>query len=384
VKFFRNGNPSDYEGDRTADGITKFCKRQSMPSVSVLDSEDAVESFKGEENVVIVGFFDSESSSEYKAFRETAETLRDRFVFGAVIGNANLGKKYEASVPSVVLFKTFDEKKNVLAGSELSTLKEFIEANSTPLIDEIGPHNYKNYGESGLPLGYVFVDLQVDGQMEKYVEVIRPIAQKTKGQLNWVYIDWQKYAKHSERLGLSGKTVPAVAIEKLQDGTHFAFDETAEITSDSVSAWVDKFIAGNLEPTIKSEEIPADNSGPVKVVVAKTFDQIVNDPSKDVLVEFYAPWCGHCKALAPIYEELGTALKDIDSVVIAKIDATANDINPKFGIRGYPTLKLFRGSDKANPVEFRGDRTKNEFIKFLKENASHKFDLDAAAGKDEL
>ena len=44
----------------------------------------------------------------------------------------------------------------------------------------------------------------------------------------------------------------------------------------------------------------------VKVVVASTFDEIVNDPTKDVLIEFYAPWCGHCKSLAPKYEELAT------------------------------------------------------------------------------
>ena len=39
-------------------------------------------------------------------------------------------------------------------------------------------------------------------------------------------------------------------------------------------------------------------------MVAKNFDEIVNDESKDVLIEFYAPWCGHCKSLAPKYDEL--------------------------------------------------------------------------------
>ena len=53
---------------------------------------------------------------------------------------------------------------------------------------------------------------------------------------------------------------------------------------------------GKIEPSIKSEPIPESQDGPVKVVVAHNYDDIVLDDSKDVLLEFYAPWCGHCKA----------------------------------------------------------------------------------------
>jgi len=49
------------------------------------------------------------------------------------------------------------------------------------------------------------------------------------------------------------------------------------------------------------------------------------DTTKDVLVEYYAPWCGHCKSLAPIYEELANKLKSNKNLVIAAMDATANE-----------------------------------------------------------
>lgn len=69
--------------------------------------------------------------------------------------------------------------------------------------------------------------------------------------------------------------------------------------------------SGTLEPYLKSEPIPSDNSGPVTVAVAKNFDEVVINNDKDTLIEFYAPWCGHCKKLAPIFDELGEKVLQI-------------------------------------------------------------------------
>jgi len=90
----------------------------------------------------------------------------------------------------------------------------------------------------------------------------------------------------------------------------------------------------------------------VKVLDTKSYETFVN--SDDVsLVKFYAPWCGHCKTLAPEYERAAEALNG-SSVRLGKIDCTQNDsICAKMGIEGYPTLKVFRN---GKATEYSGPR----------------------------
>jgi len=68
----------------------------------------------------------------------------------------------------------------------------------------------------------------------------------------------------------------------------------------------------------------------------------------------FAPWCGHCKALAPEYEEAATQLKEKE-IPLAKIDCTEEaELCQEYGVEGYPTLKVFRGLD--NIVAYGGAR----------------------------
>ena len=60
-------------------------------------------------------------------------------------------------------------------------------------------------------------------------------------------------------------------------------------------------------------------------MVAETFDEIVNDKTKDVLIEFYAPWCGHCKSLAPKYDELAEKVSLV-SIADKYITLLKNDV----------------------------------------------------------
>jgi protein disulfide-isomerase A6 len=101
-------------------------------------------------------------------------------------------------------------------------------------------------------------------------------------------------------------------------------------------------------------------------LIPSNFDKIVLS-GKPALVEFFAPWCGHCKSLAPVYEELAQnfAFAKADKLTIAKIDADREkSLGTRFGIQGFPTIKFFDGkSDK--PEEYNGGRDLESLTEFL-------------------
>lgn len=143
--------------------------------------------------------------------------------------------------------------------------------------------------------------------------------------------------------------------------------DVSTITVDGLKTYLDDFRGGKLEPHLKSEPIP-EEQGALTVLVGKNWEQIVKDETKDVLVKYYAPWCGHCKALAPTWDDLAEQVKDIDDLIIAKFDATANEV-AGLDIRGYPTLKYYPKNDKSG-LDYNGERDVEDFKKFLSENSS--------------
>ncbi|KXJ92949.1 thioredoxin-like protein [Microdochium bolleyi] len=107
-------------------------------------------------------------------------------------------------------------------------------------------------------------------------------------------------------------------------------------------------------------------------LIPDNFDKVVFESGKPTLVEFFAPWCGHCKTLAPVYEELAQSFANSKNVQIAKVDADAErSLGRKYGVQGFPTLKWFDGKSKE-PQEYKGGRDLESLTKFVTENSGVK------------
>lgn len=101
----------------------------------------------------------------------------------------------------------------------------------------------------------------------------------------------------------------------------------------------------------------------VLVLTDENFDEELKK-HENLLVEFYAPWCGHCKKLAPEYagaaEELG---KRDPPMFVAKVDATENkELGERFSVQGFPTLIFFKNGEKT---EYTGGRTKDTIVAWV-------------------
>ncbi|XP_053273692.1 protein disulfide-isomerase A2 [Pleuronectes platessa] len=370
LKLFINGDrkqPVDFTGKRTAEGIVQWMKRRSGPGAPVLDSAESAAQFIDAHEINVVGFFDDLDSEAAKLFKELSLDVTDTEF--ALTATPEVFQKYEVKENSVVLFKKFDDGRADFTLSEEGTLDKknltkFIDENSLELIIPFKQETSdKIFSSSILLHSLLFINSTVESQVA-LLDASRPVAKEFKGKMLFIVIDVTAAMSHVlTYFGVAEGDAPTARIINMETGKKFNID-TSDLSPDSLRQLCQEVVGGTAKPYYRTEEIPEDwNKGPVKVLVGKNFESVALDPTKNVFVEFYAPWCGHCKELAPIWDKLGEKYADHEDIIIAKIDSSANELE-SVTIQGFPTLKYFPAGGKE-VVEFSGNRDLETFSKFL-------------------
>lgn len=373
LKIFKNGKSfKDYNGPREAQGIAKYMAGQVGPSSKELNDETSFDKFLSSNDNGVVGFF-KESSKLKEAFLEVADELREKLRFGST-SNDKLLKKHETD-DGIVLFRP-KHLQNIFEPSQLKyegkpaklDLQKWLKENMHGLVDHRTRENSAEF-KNPLVVAYYAVDYDKNAKGTNYWR--NRILKVAKN-----YVDSFQFAVSSKddfqhELNEYGHdyvpTQKPLVFARSKDNKKYAMTE--EFSVENFESFLTKLKNGELEAYVKSEPIPESNDKPVKVAVGKNFDDVVTNNGKDTLIEFYAPWCGHCKKLAPVWDELGEKLADED-VAIVKMDATANDVPSTYEVRGFPTIFWAPKNKKDSPVAYNSGRDVDDFIKYIAKEAT--------------
>ncbi|XP_012674009.2 protein disulfide-isomerase [Clupea harengus] len=384
IKFFKGGekeSPKEYSAGRTADDIVNWLKKRTGPAATMLTEVTQTEALIADNEVAVIGFFKDGESESAKAFLKAAEAVDD-VPFG-MTSDAAVFTKYEMSKDGVVLFKKFDEGRNTFDGEMTKeSLLSFIKSNQLPLVIEFTEQTAPKIFGGEIKSHILLFVPKASSDFQDKMDQFKKAAEGFKGKILFIYIDSDidDNQRILEFFGLKKEECPAIRLITLEDEMTKYRPDTSDITAENIISFCTAFADGKLKPHLMSQDITDDwDKNPVKVLVGKNFEEVVFDPSKNVFIEFYAPWCGHCKQLAPIWDQLGEKYKNHDDIIVAKMDSTANEIEV-VKVHSFPTLKFFPAGDERKVIDYNGERTLDGFTKFLESGGQ---DGGAPAGDDD-
>jgi protein disulfide-isomerase A1 len=369
IILFRNGEKTEYTGGRTENEIVNWILKRTGPASTESTNCDGVKA-KAESAKIAVAFFGEAQSNEFSEYSKAAGS-NDKVSF-THLACSECASSFGAGYPSLVLFRKFDNSPLVYNGEwNANTITEWISTSSVPTVIEFS----EDFIEPifGQRKAAVFLFRSAGDADSDFAKTFSEAANALKGSILFVVSGVTEgiQGRLGEFIGVDESQLPTIRLLDPNDNMKkFSFPGRASaLTVSDLESFINDFKSGGLKPFLKSQEIPEADGRALKTIVGKNFQSEVIDSDADVFVKFYAPWCGHCKTMAPIWEELATELKDVAHFVIADFDATMNEADG-VDVKGFPTLKFYpRGAKGSAPLDYEGERTKEGFLAYIKEHS---------------
>ncbi|ESN93312.1 hypothetical protein HELRODRAFT_194128 [Helobdella robusta] len=371
-KFFVKGKNKilDYSAGRHADDIVNYIEKKIGQPAREVNTIDEAKALLDQEIFFLFAFA---KSLEVRSVFEQVAFDNDKYLF-AITSDPVLFSEFHVNEDTIVAFKKYDEGKAELTGDiTYETIKKFILDHHLPLVSEFSEENAEKIFTTGISKHAVLFIRKSDAHSKIHFDSFQETALAFRGKVVFLYVDLDDDDNHKvlEFFGLTLDETPAVRfVDLTRPSDPIKYNPTsADLGQSSIQAFVDGVLNGKIKPFFKSDPVPADwNDKPVKVLVGKNFQEVLDQAvtSKNVIVLFYAPWCGHCKKLEPIWEELGERYAQNPKVLVAKMDSTTNELE-NMDIKNFPSVKLFiRGTKDV--VDYSGERSLMAISAFVDSN----------------
>jgi len=193
-------------------------------------------------------------------------------------------------------------------------------------------------------------------------ELAKEINPDDEWEANIISVDCTQHKSVCSENGVTGYPTLKLFYPDADEGIRYSGARKKE----SLADWLDEELTkkyGDGEEGEEKEEAAAPK-GEVLVLKEANFKSTIAPPEQVTFVKFYAPWCGHCKKMAPAWVDLAKDYGSDDSVVIAEVDCTQESgVCQSNGVKGYPTLKAFKGGEEIE--KYAGGRDVASFKKAI-------------------
>ena len=252
---------------------------------------------------------------------------------------------------------------------------------SKDAVVDLTTHNFKQVLSGDDPAWLVEFYAPWCGHCKSLVPEYRKAAKLLDGVAKVGAVDMTKHESFGQQYGIQGFPTIKLFVGKNPKPIDYNGDRTSAAMVEFVKREL-KARGGKADSTTtssssssskkeskkeKSSSGSGSSGGKAKVVeiTESTFDDLVLQSDDLWLVEFFAPWCGHCKSLAPHWEKAAGELGGIAK--LGAVDATVyQQLASKYGVKGYPTIKVFKPGKKQAPEDYPGGRTSSDIVLYVK------------------
>ncbi|CAD8126271.1 unnamed protein product [Paramecium sonneborni] len=385
--------PLHYDGE--INGLSEFISKKGYPLVFSLNEEEFMKAES--DKIPLIGIAGQKNSVLHKRFKYVAEQYQNTTRFVIIDPKMDLcNRRFEylikqsPVIQNTIYYYDYETQKTTtttFSDDSVGALKKVVES----LIEEVTRPKREAQRLARLIKGdgqvhklttenfkeqvfdnhrHVFVKFYAPwcGHCQTLAPTFEKLAQELQRD-DLVIAEVDHTANQFDEIPIEG--YPTLYLFKQEGDNKTRKEYQGDRSLAGMKAFLERNIGKTQNEEIKiHEQSEIKNEGIVIELTSDNFDHIVLNSKQDVLVKFFAPWCGHCKAMAGSYKELANNLKDNNNILIAEMDWTTHQTST-VNIKGFPTLIFFKkGQDKPQQIQYESARTVEALTKFIDENSS--------------